>query len=335
MDKSAEARQTAWADTEPPLPHVVMLPVLGLATCFATNDRAMLDVVDEAFGVWRALPSAERFEHATVAPVHVRIVVSRGGSDASAAAPIRHTMDADHRFRASSPGGTASSDPATRTATIRIGAALVADRARFRTEMLESVVLALLSSYDRHPVHAAAVARGGHALLLAAPSGTGKSTLAYACHAAGLDLLGDDHVRVQLDPSLRIWGWPSRVRLLAEMAERMGAPHEPLEAASGKRKSLVDARHGVSAARLVATDATVCLLTRDGGPLALEPLRAEEVASALDAQLAPGFDRFPARWPAVRRALTARGGWRLNLSADPHDALPVVRDLLAQSGRRA
>ena len=104
MDKSAEARQSAWADTEPPLSHVAMLPVLGLATCFSTNDRAMLDVVDEAFGVWRALPSAERFEHATVAPVHVRIVVSRGGSDASAAAPIRHTMDADHRvFR---PDGT-------------------------------------------------------------------------------------------------------------------------------------------------------------------------------------------------------------------------------------
>jgi hypothetical protein len=334
MDKSPEARQSAWVDTEPPLPHVATLPVLGIATCFATNDRAMLDVVDEAFGVWRALASADPSGHSTVAPVQVRIVVSRDGSDAAAAAPIRHTMDAAHRFVASSPGGTATSDPATRTATIRASAALVADRARFRTEMLESVVLALLSSYDRHPVHAAAVARGGHALLLAAPSGTGKSTLAYVCHAAGLDLLGDDHVRVQLDPSLRVWGWPSRVRLLTETAERMGAPYESLETTSGKRKSLVDARRGVSAARLVATDATVCLLTRDGGPLALEPLNADAVAAALDAQLVPGFDRFPARWPAVRRALAVRGGWRLNLSADPHDALPVVRDLLARSGRR-
>ena len=55
---------------------------------------------------------------------------------------------------------------------------------------------------------------------------------------------------------------------------------------------------------------------------------------ALDEQLAPGFDRFPARWPEVARSLTARGGWRLNLTNDAREAVPLIHDLLARAGRR-
>lgn len=43
-------------------------------------------------------------------------------------------------------------------------------------------------------VHAAAVARGGRAVLLPAPAGSGKSTLAAACTLAGWELLSDDTV---------------------------------------------------------------------------------------------------------------------------------------------
>ncbi|HEU4721916.1 MAG TPA: hypothetical protein VFS59_11185, partial [Gemmatimonadaceae bacterium] len=240
------------------LPHDVTLPVLGIATRFATNDRAILDLVDEAFGVWRLLDGREAAERGE--PVQVRIVVGgdRRADAADADAPsIHHAMTDDLRFVARSPGSVAASDPARRLATVRASGALVADRARFRTDVLEAVVLALLSCYDRHPLHAAAVACRGHALLLAAPSGTGKSTLAYSCHAAGLDLLGDDHVRVQLEPSLRVWGWPARVRLLAETAERLGMAIAPAHALDRKGKAVVDAREGMRAARLVAHDATV------------------------------------------------------------------------------
>ncbi|PYP76059.1 MAG: hypothetical protein DMD35_19735 [Gemmatimonadetes bacterium] len=316
------------------LPCVVTLPVLGLPTRFATNEPAMLETVDDAFGVWRALAGHDAIDRDVERPVQVRIVVSADPEQNDLdrdGTPIHHHMSDDLRFAARSAGSFAASDPARRLATIHVTSALVADRARFRTEMLEAVVLALLSCYDRHPIHAAAVAHRGHAMLLAAPSGTGKSTLAYVCHAAGLDLLGDDHVRVQLAPSLRIWGWPSRVRLLADTAERIGASEQSVQTTHGKRKTVIDARDGVRADRLVATGATVCVLARDGGPVALEPLDAELMARALEAQLAPGFDRFPARWPAVVHALTARGGWRLNLSNDARDALPIVRELLARA----
>jgi len=320
------------------LPIVDTIPVLGLPTRFATNDPAMLEIVDEAFGVWRALAGHDALDAEVENVVHVRIAVAAHGPDDvldARGAAISHEMSGDLRFVARSAGGVAASDPARRTATINATRALVADRALFRTEMLEAVVLALLSCYDRHPVHAAAVAHRGHALLFAAPSGTGKSTLAYACHSAGLDLLGDDHVRVQLSPSLRVWGWPARVRLLAETAARMGVAELAVQSVNGKVKTVVDARHGIGAGRLVASHATVCVLTRDGGAVSLEPLPPDALARALEAQLAPGFDRFPARWPEVVRTLGARGGWRLNLSSDAHEALPAVREMLETSERDA
>jgi hypothetical protein len=318
------------------LPYVVTIPVMGLPTRFATNEPVMLEIVDEAFGVWRVLERHDVLDgDAHAARVRITVVPDdRDGDSDARGAPMSHEMSHDLRFVARCAGSIATSDPARRLATIRAARRLVADRARFRTEMLEAVVLALLSCYDRHPVHAAAVGHGGHALLLAGPSGTGKSTVAWLCHEAGLDLLGDDHVRVQLAPSLRVWGWPGRVRLAPGTAAALGMPQLPVQLANGKRKTVIDVSYGMSAGRLVASDATVCVLARDGGALSLEPLAPAALVHALDEQLAPGFDRFPARWPDVARALTARGGWRLNLTSDAHDALPVVRDLLARAGRR-
>ena len=324
------------SDDDVALPYVVTIPVMGLPTQFATNEPAMLEIVDEAFGVWSALEGRDVIDAQRV--VRVRIAVVPDDSDDPLdvrGAPMSHEMSDDLCFVARCASSVAASDPARHLATIRATHAVVADRARFRTEMLEAVVLALLSCYDRHPVHAAAVAHRGHALLLAAPSGIGKSTIAWLCHAAGLDLLGDDHVRVQLAPSLRVWGWPGRVRLLAETAAALGMSQLPVQLANGKRKTVIDASHGISAGRLVAGDATVCVLARDGGALSLAPLTSAALVRALDEQLAPGFDRFPTRWPEVARALTARGGWRLNLTSDAPAALPFVREMLARAGRCA
>ena len=318
------------------LAHAVVIPVLGIQTRFTTNAPAVLEIVEQCFGAWHALAANDVDADADrVVEVRVAVVSDHADQRDTTGAAITHEMSDDLRFVARSAGGAAESDPANRIATIVATRALVADRERFRAEMLEAAVLALLSCYDRHPLHAAAVAHRGHALLLAAPSGTGKSTLAYACHEAGLDLLGDDHVRVQLAPSLRVWGWPGRVRLLAEAAAQLGVAGEPVKLANGKLKSVVEARCAVTADRLVANDVTLCVLTRDGDSVSIDPLAPDALARALEAQLAPGFDRFPARWPRVVRALTERGGWRLNLSRDARDAVPVVRNLLAHASRHS
>ena len=220
------------------------------------------------------------------------------------------------------------SDPSRRESVAYVSTALVADADHFRTELLEATTLSLLSELDRHPLHAAAVAQDGRAALFAAASGTGKSTLAYLCRAAGYALMAEDRVYVQLDPALRVWGWPSRVRLLPEVAARLDAARSVVSDRGGKSKVEVDAATDVTEEELVASELVTCVLTRDGGPATLEPLAPDALERALSEQLAAGFDRFPTRWPAVRHALAARGGWRLNLSNDPTAALPLVHDVM-------
>jgi len=284
--------------------------------------------------MWRTLAIESASAHVLQAsPLLVRVEVVEG--DEGPLPPdghvvVRYECPDETRVVATTPASVAVSDPLRREAVARVTTGLVADHMHFRTEILEAVTLALLSHFDRHPVHAAAVALNGRAVLLAAPSGTGKSTLAYACHAAGMDLLGDDHVRVQLAPELRMWGWPGRVRLTlaTRWSPKLQHAGDAPESTAGD-KAVVETLDRMSAARLVAHDVVVCLLERDGGPAALTPIDAAALARALDAQLAPGFDRFPARWPAVRDALAARAGWRLNLSSDPREGVALVREVLA------
>lgn len=301
--------------------YVIELPVLGLATRFETNDAEVARCVEEAFGMWRTLAiESASADVLQASPLLVRVEVVEG--DEGPLPPdghvvVRYECPDETRVVATTPASVAVSDPLRREAVARVTTGLVADHMHFRTEVLEAVTLALLSHFDRHPVHAAAVALNGRAVLLAAPSGTGKSTLAYHCHLDGLDLLGEDHVRVQLQPRVRVWGWPARVRLLV--------------GSSDAAKEAIHVQTDMTPARLVADEISVCCLTRDDGAAALEPLDTAALASALDDQMAPGFDRFPARWPAVRDALAARGGWRLNLSSDPREGVAFVRRVLDSS----
>ncbi len=59
--------------------------------------------------------------------------------------------------------------------------------------------LTLRHSHDLLAVHAAAVSRDSHCLLLPGPSGSGKSTLSAALVAAGFGLLGDDSIVLARD----------------------------------------------------------------------------------------------------------------------------------------
>jgi hypothetical protein len=296
--------------------HALTLPVLGLPTTFESNDAEVIAAAEESFGMWRALARDRREGEARALHVRVSVVPGdEGGLRGGEHAPVRYSCPDETRVVVQTPGSLAVSDPSKHEVVARVTPALVADRAHFRAEVLEAVTLALLSHFDRHPVHAAAVARNGRALVLAAPSGTGKSTLAHACHRDGLALMSEDQIRVQLSPRVRIWGWPLRVRL-RETGTREGA------------KRTIDVRAGIGAARLVANEYAVCVLAREGGAAGLTPLDAATLSRLLDAQLAPGFDRFPERWPAVRDALAAGGGWRLALSSDVRDAVALVRELL-------
>jgi hypothetical protein len=313
---------------DPQLAYSIELPVLGIATRFETNSRYVYDLVVETFGGWRCLPhDAQRF---SAAPLPVRVVVHEGAEGGTGHAPVRYLCPDATRVVLHSQGSVAISDPFRGESVAYVTTALASDRAHFRLTVLEAMTLALLSHFDRHPIHAAGIARGGRAVLLAAPSGTGKSTLAYTAHTAGLDVLGDDHVWVQLTPALRVWGWPSRVLLLPEVAstfpEVAGLGTTSNE--NGEHKLAYDLDPTTDVSRYLADRAVLCILERRRANATLERLTPAALVDGLANKLTSGFDRFPERHDAVVRALTAHGGWRLMLSDNPREALPLLARML-------
>ena len=321
-----------WAPSSD-LEHTIDLPVLGIATRFTTNSHDVHSLVTESFGAWGRL--TEEASPRSLPFAHVRVLVREGRETASGRSPIHHSFPDEMRMIARSVGSVGISDPHRAEATAEVTSELVADRDHFRDEMLQAITLALLSSYDRHFLHAAAVARGNRAVLLAAPSGTGKSTLAYLAQRSGLDVMSEDRVWIQRSPALRVWGWPWRLHLRPEAASHFpelegAATHEH---GANKPRHVVDViTSGISAPRFYADDVTVCLLTRgQDGPL-LERVGAEVIVDALSRDIAPGFDRHSARHLPSVRAIAGAGGWRLRLSQDPHAALPFLEQMLGARG---
>jgi hypothetical protein len=289
-----------------PLAYVIDVPVLGIETRFASNSRFVINLVEETFGGWSIVRDGE---HATETRAVVRIIVF----DAAASSGIRHVALDAERVIGFSSGSVGLSDPARGESVIYATCAVVADREQFRATMLEAMTMALLSAFDRHPLHAAAIACDGRAILLAGPSGSGKSTLAHFAHGAGFDVLSEDTVWIQLEPTLRVWGWPGFARLFT------GETNE---------KSRVPLANTQRPACYAARDAVICLLDR-AESAGLERVDSNEIFSALTTSLAPGFDRFPERDEAVARRLANGGGWRLTLSRNPTDALPLLTRMLS------
>ncbi|HEY9225825.1 MAG TPA: hypothetical protein VIP11_04210 [Gemmatimonadaceae bacterium] len=291
--------------------HSVELPVLGHVTRFESNSGDVLERVHESFGGWRVVQGIEEQSQA----LRIRIIVFDGDEPGPRPIPVRHLTPDVSRVVIHSPGSFAISDPQRREAIAYVTTTLVADHELFRTAVLEAATLALLSHFDRHPIHASAIARNNRAVLLAGASGAGKSTLAHLAHGAGFDVLSEDHVWIQLAPCLRVWGRPGHARLLD---------------GDGDRKSVVALAGANRISCHVADAATLCVLDRGSRP-SLERLDASAIVDFLTRDIAPGFDRFPERNLPVANALAGSGGWRLTLTSDPRDALPFLEEMLNQA----
>ena len=271
--------------------------LLGHEVSFESNDLIVLEHVRSLVHEYRGhLASGS-------AALLVRIMVS-----ADAALPqrgdIRHISHDDGSLTIEGADVAGMVDPARRESIAEVSRDVLEEPDQFRTAVLEPLALALISHFDRHPVHAAAIVHQGVALLLAGPGGAGKSTIAFAASRAGYHVLGDDVARVQLEPALRVWGGPARVRLRAQ----------------SKLKNVIPLNSDGPA---YADKVAVCILGRAAAARidAMDPLTLRR---HLDSQLAPGFDRFPERHIAVMNALTVNGGYHLDLSANPADALPLI-----------
>lgn len=309
----------------PQCDYVLELPVLGIVTQFESNSQNVIDRVEESFGAWRG---AEVQAGAPATHPVVRIVVRDGPVATEVPAPVRHVSTGAGGLLITSSECEGVVDPVRGASIAHVARGLVAHRAYFRDVVLEAMTLALLATRDRYPVHAAGIANSRRAVLLAGPSGAGKSTLAYAAHRHGLTVLGDDRTWVQLSTAFGVWGGTPAVRLMADALARY--PELSTAGTAAPRdgaKRLVPL--GTTPQRSYASRARadVCLLAR-GTNVALERISGSDVRKVLALQLAPGFDRFPERQDAVWHALTTDGGWRLTLTHDPNDAVPLLQRML-------
>jgi hypothetical protein len=315
------------------LRHVVELPVLGVPVRFESNSAAAVAVVEDAFGMWRALRTNP--ELITRQGVVVRLIVHEGDEGDASHAPVTCRMPDPERLVVHTPGSVGIVDTRRGDAIAYVTPALLGDRPHVRYALLEGLTLTLVTACDRYPVHAAAVGRGQVALLLAGAPGMGKSTLAYQAYRQGLRVLSDDAVYVQLDPEFRLWGIPGRVHLLttggAHFSELAG--RAPSLLANGDEKMVVefpDAWPAVGAALPVASRVGVCLLERGGGGASRAPASSLEVQAFLKEGLGLSRVRFAGGLDDAVARLASAGGWRLSLSANPAEAIPHLDAMLKE-----
>lgn len=313
------------------LPHVVRLPVLGVPVAFATNSTAVRDIVIEWFGMWKHL---DRYpELLETGDTWVRIVEHEGREGSAGRPPMRYRMPDSQRVMVHTPGSVGIVDTGRGDAVAYVTAELLADRGHFGYGLLEMMTLVLVTVRDRVPLHAALVARDGVAIVLAGPSGLGKSTLAYQARRAGWTLLADDGVYVETTPTTRIWGGPRRLFLPADAPRWFPelATEAPQPQANGKTKIAVPHTHDWERAGApVVERAALCVLGRTTTASAtLQRIGPDAVRALLLADLMAAHDLYRDVADRAITPLCADGGWRLSLSPRPADAAPLL-DALAR-----
>jgi hypothetical protein len=313
-----------------PLPYATRIAVLGIPTTFRSNARPVIDLIDEALGQWRG-------SECYVGPesqdeVTIRLIVQDVPYEDAGRSAIIYRMPDAHRLLLTARGAVGISDADRRDAVLYVAPALVHDREHFRYGFMESLTLFIISFLDRLPLHAAAVARDGAALLLAGRAGVGKSTLAYAALRAGMPVMAEDIVWVSLQPHLRVWGLTTTVHLPRDadqfFPELMDAAGTIV--ASGEEKTVMEVPPDARPDRPVADSARVCLLERNSGPgCVLQRASPEEVKQFFAGNLETGFDMFdPALRSRVEHQVAAPGGWKLGLGTDLSQAVRLLEEAL-------
>jgi len=348
LPEGSEGIAAARALAPPPagaLRYAVRLLPLGIPTLFESDAPELIASVQAVYGdpTADAAPAPASGLHGSGAP---RVVLLLGTQRAAAPASDTHAalrITADRELLLlAAPDALGRAHRSGMTAVARLMPSLLAPHERLRA-VLDALVLFLLTPLDRQPLHAAAIAHGGSGLLLAGHGGAGKSTLAYAAQRAGLDVLTDDAVYVQLEPDLRVWTLRRPLHLAPEAAQWFPelADLPTTLRANGKRRiavmpqTLAPGQHrepeGAPAAPITVRTWGLCLLERARGaaPTAM-PIDADEAVAHIVADLEPGFDVWRDTIGARIAALARGGAWRLRVGDDPRAAVPVIRALLGR-----
>jgi hypothetical protein len=294
-------------------------PVLGIPVRIETDSPAVLGLADSSFGAWRELPAPL----VETAGVLLRFTVSQ--ELAGVQPDIHYRRHGTTRVELlGAVRGWA--DTAARRAEVGISPALLERPEQLRYQVVEATVLFLLTGPNRFPVHASGVVKNGVALLFAGRSGAGKSTLAWLAGEAGWDVLSDDIVYVQSQPSWRLWaGGAARTYLAAGAEQFIPALHSHQAVLRDSRGSKYALGRPLPRPPL-AERAILCLLER-GQTVGFTPVTRDAALASLVGAPEPGFDVFPAM-AARALGLLAERAVRLETAADPRDVVPELDEIL-------
>jgi hypothetical protein len=279
--------------------------IMGRPVIVRAGEPVLLAVVAGAYADWRQA-------NAGAGPA---IQLTLEASDEAVCGPVEIEVDGP-RLRLTG-GAEGGADAQTLTAFCKVPRELLEEPGRLAGEVIDTLLLFLLTRSGRIPLHAAGVMCQETALLLTGPSGAGKSTLSLAAMRRGLRILSDDTVYIQMLPRLRIWGLPRPVHVFP--ADAPGFTGET-RLRAGKLKAAVPAPAWPGPP--VAERAAVVLLER-GERIALEPIEPQVAAAALS-RLEPGFDLLARESAEAIAAVTAPGAWRLTLTRDPDAAIDAL-----------
>ena len=284
-----------------------MFAPLGVPAVVIAEDPELLATARAAYADWMAEAPVDN------PAMEIRLDVGSAPSDKVgfriAVEGSRLTMAGD--------GIAGQADSATGRAQCLVPHSLVGDPAGLAA-VTDTVLLFLLARSGRTPLHAAGVMIGDRLVVLAGRSGSGKSTLAYAAVQSGLLILSDDTLYVQLEPRLRVWGWPRPIHLLPEDAP---ADARDTRLRAGRLKAIVPLPGSDTGARF-AEEASLVLLER-GDRLAITPVDEASAVAGLS-KLEAGFDLLAAESATAVRALARGGAWRLTLDRDPGAAIELL-----------
>jgi hypothetical protein len=301
----------------------VVVDVGGVSVALRAADSVRAAAVASLFR--HARPStgpAEAEVEFRVEPVAVPV-----GPPATDAPDVRlWSPGPDHRVLRTRAGLTASVTPRT----LVVGGDAPELGREFRFAALLGLTY-LMARHDRHLLHGASIVLDAGALLIVGGTGTGKSTLAYAAHGAGLAVVADDAVLARRTVTgVVVRGVPRPVAVAADVGGALAGrpvPEDPRRRRELPPGSLDPGEHRV-VALAVATGAD------PRGP-GLDPITGP---AALRAVLASSVSLAD---PEVRPALLALAGdlarlprWWLRRGADPASAVHDSRAQLADLTRR-
>ena len=328
---------------------VAPAPLVGWFGLFAerlevrTNEPRILAAAEASFGRFEVPGSGE--------PLVLRVVVGDPAPNPAEAPPealdarsLTHETAGHLLSIGLGAAGHAVVDVASGFGTATISTSLAARPGLVRYAFLEAMALAMLTGGRGYvPVHASCVVRDGIGVVLQAPAGTGKSTLALACARRGWGLLAEDVVFARPvdgpggDGALELWGMPWTQRLLPDAPRFFPELFDSAVRlqANGELKLELDLdEHSPGAATPRAAAGPVVLLARDSGG----PTRAEWLAPADDPAGVEVLWPWEGGWTAAHDRVAARlldhGVLRLHLNSTPDAAVDALEAALATTARR-